>query len=45
MNDLEAKGLTTARRDMVAELKHLFKFPWPEPENEDSDPYYHVLYT
>ena len=36
MNDLEAKGLTTARRDMVAEVKPLFKFLWPEPENENS---------
>ena len=34
VNDLEAKSLTTARRDMVAEVKHLFKFLWPEPENE-----------
>ena len=35
-SDTFQKGLTTARRDMVAELKHLFKFLWPEPKNEDS---------
>ena len=36
VDDPEAKRLTTARRDMVAEEKHLFKFLWPEPDNEDS---------
>ena len=34
VNDLEAKGLTTARHDMVAEVYYLFQFLWPEPENE-----------
>ena len=34
VNDLEAKGLTTARRDMVAEVNHLFEILWPERENE-----------
>ena len=34
VNDLEAKGLTTARRDLVAEVNHLFECMWPKPENE-----------
>ena len=36
VNDLEAKGLTTARRDMVAEVKPLFRFLWPESENDQN---------
>ena len=34
VNDPEAKGLTTARRDMVAEMLPLFRFLWPESEND-----------
>ena len=34
VNDPEAKGLTTVRRDMVAEVQPLFRFLWPESEND-----------
>ena len=34
VDDPEANRLRTARRDMVAEVKPLFKFLWPESKND-----------
>ena len=40
VEDPEAKPRRTARRDMVAEVKPLFKFLWPESENNSHDKNY-----